>query len=157
MVRPIQFMYAGQRKRQQRRYFTRFIDLTFHSRGRDAALRLFWGRRSFLVRVTACTSVFVVHQWETWHGVINGYVDRVSVPYSDLNLIGCPCNRGFVPLVMYSPQRRSETCRRLRKDLCPDNASCHADSTPELKSSHKIEPGPVADPISSLSRAERMV
>lgn len=64
-----------------------------------------------LTRVTACTSVFVTRQCETWHGVMNGYVDRVSVPYSDLNLIGCPCNRGFVPLLMYLPHRPSETSR----------------------------------------------
>lgn len=72
------------------------------------------GQRSFffpLTRVTACTSVFVTRQCETWHGVMNGYVDRVSVPYSDLNLIGCPCNRGFVPLLMYLPHRPSKTSR----------------------------------------------
>lgn len=45
--------------------------------------------------------------------MLNGYVDHVSAPHSDLNLIGRPRNRGFVPSV----------------------ASCHADSTPELKSS----------------------
>ncbi|KAK3553743.1 hypothetical protein QTP70_007604 [Hemibagrus guttatus] len=44
---------------------------------------------------------------------------------------------------------RHETRRRSRKDLCPDKAPCHADSTPELKSSRKIEPEHVPDHVSS--------
>lgn len=100
------------------RYFLHFIDLTFHTQGtslrRHAVSCLSRARDLFffpLTRVTACTSVFVTRQCETWHGVMNRYVDRVSVPYSDLNLIGCPCNRGFVPLLMYLPHRPSETSR----------------------------------------------
>ncbi|KAG7333684.1 hypothetical protein KOW79_002091 [Hemibagrus wyckioides] len=53
--------------------------------------------------------------------------------------------RGFASCI-----RHGETRRWSRKDLCPDKASCHADSTPRLKSSRKTEPEPVPDHDSSL-------
>lgn len=108
-------------------------------------LRLFRGQRSSLARVTARTSVFVPRQRGTWHDVINGYVDRVSVPYSDLSLIGCPCNRGFVPLVMYSPRRDSQTEQKgslPRQSVLPRRFHARAEV--------KTEPEPVPEHVSSL-------